>query len=108
MIQALLDPQNGYSTSEPLRPEGPAPSTKLPKIYINKSKVAGTRNTTGQKEEAVQKALNEGLMKSSALAAELRKKGVGVATPSPSPSLSPVCRPCFNLLVLACNLQILI
>ncbi|KIJ41804.1 hypothetical protein M422DRAFT_255118 [Sphaerobolus stellatus SS14] len=62
---------------------------KLKPIIVNKSKAAATRTLAHQKEELVRKAQVEGTMKPSALADELRARGIDPALSGTFESTTP-------------------
>lgn len=75
LIQALLDPALGFSTTKPLK-LSPAAAAEL-----SKSKTLGSRTVSTHKERAVEEAIDAGTVKSSPVADELKAHGIGIAIP---------------------------
>ena len=86
LIAALLDEANGYTTDAPML-NASSPSEARP---TKSSKTRGSRRTTSQKAVLTQKAIDDGTMKSSALAKQLEDSGVQRAIPISVSHLHPL------------------
>ena len=73
MISVLLDETNGFTTD--------LPAGRVKTFELSKSKTKGGCTTTNQKERAVEATWEAGLVKSSALADELKAQGIKIAIP---------------------------
>lgn len=77
IIEALLNAANGYLTQRPENDASNATNTRP----TRSSKTAGARITSHQKSEQIKKAIDEGTVKTSALAEQLKAQNVQRAIP---------------------------